>query len=555
MARVAAYLRRSSPGEEAKNYSIESQLEDITAWAEKDGHSLVAKYSDPGGKSYTLNRPVLNQMMDDARQEKFDILAVWRFDRLSRIQEQSVVAIYLLKQYDVKVVSVTQPLPDGPMGTMMLNSYQLGSELELEGIRERTYRGKRKRVHSGKLYVSFPKYGYQFTDQKKERYEPKPETAAVVQRIFVLYASGSNLRTICRTLTEERVPTPAQTLREMGFKNAQRPISSVWRLSAIYRILSDTAYIGRLVGFKRKNIRITRVHPITGEKTKIETRQDRMADDPDRYEYPPEVCPPIVSPELWQSVQERMSVAKERSSRNTKHPRDVLLRSGLGRCGWCKNRLSYSWHDDTEKYSYRCSELSKDREACSAPYAYTFKAETLDSACWEWFIEQITHPEQLRLVYERYQQNIDKVRITETAQIQAVRTLLKEAEREEDEYVLAVGRAGSDVMRDKFIAKAEEAHNRAEARKQDLADLETHLGQQETTAAKFMSIQQMTPAVVEKLRNASIEDKRLALYIYKVRAWLWGKQHNPPYAFTWLDEEPPCEEPSTDDFEFQPTIG
>lgn len=42
MARVAAYLRRSSPGEEDKNYSLDNQLSDIVAWAEKNGHEIVA---------------------------------------------------------------------------------------------------------------------------------------------------------------------------------------------------------------------------------------------------------------------------------------------------------------------------------------------------------------------------------------------------------------------------------------------------------------------------------------------------------------------------------
>ena len=116
MARVAAYLRRSSPGEEDKNYSIENQLKDITVWAEQQGHVIVTRYSDPGGKSFTLNRPVLQRALADARDGKFDILAVWKFDRLSRIQDQSTVAVYQFKQANVGVISITQPLPDGPGG-------------------------------------------------------------------------------------------------------------------------------------------------------------------------------------------------------------------------------------------------------------------------------------------------------------------------------------------------------------------------------------------------------------------------------------------------------
>lgn len=90
--RVAAYLRRSSPGEEDKNYSIESQLADITAWANREGHTVVRSYSDPGGKSFTLNRPVLQEVLRDAREGQFDIVAVGRYDRFSRMQTQAAVA-------------------------------------------------------------------------------------------------------------------------------------------------------------------------------------------------------------------------------------------------------------------------------------------------------------------------------------------------------------------------------------------------------------------------------------------------------------------------------
>jgi DNA invertase Pin-like site-specific DNA recombinase len=89
MARFAIYLRRSSPGDEDKNYSIEAQEHDIEArWTEYSQHEQVARYSDPGGRSYTLARPVLQAMMVDARARKFDILLVGRWDRFSRIQEQ-----------------------------------------------------------------------------------------------------------------------------------------------------------------------------------------------------------------------------------------------------------------------------------------------------------------------------------------------------------------------------------------------------------------------------------------------------------------------------------
>ena len=124
MATFAIYLRRSSPGDEDKNYSIEVQERDIRErWPEFSQHTLVERYSDPGGKSYTITRPVLQSVMQAAKARKFDILVVGRFDRFSRVQEQQAVAIYQLKQYGVQVVSATEPVPDGPIGTLIRSNY------------------------------------------------------------------------------------------------------------------------------------------------------------------------------------------------------------------------------------------------------------------------------------------------------------------------------------------------------------------------------------------------------------------------------------------------
>jgi DNA invertase Pin-like site-specific DNA recombinase len=55
-----------------------------------------------------------------------------------RNQDQQAVAVYQLQRYGVKVISVTQPTPDGPIGTLIRNNYAFAAELELYHIRERT---------------------------------------------------------------------------------------------------------------------------------------------------------------------------------------------------------------------------------------------------------------------------------------------------------------------------------------------------------------------------------------------------------------------------------
>jgi site-specific DNA recombinase len=196
------------------------------------GHEHVSTFSVRGGRSYELDRPSLNQLIQAAKRREFDLVAVWRYDRFSRDEEQAIIAVHLLKQHGIRLVSVTQSLPDGLPGTVMLARHNFVSAPELQGIRARIAEGKLKRVRSGKLLIaSTAKYGYQFVGEKKERYEPHPLTAPVVQRIFDEVVGGKIIRGIAEMLTEEGVPTPSEAMARDGIRYKGGKVAFRWRAS------------------------------------------------------------------------------------------------------------------------------------------------------------------------------------------------------------------------------------------------------------------------------------------------------------------------------------
>jgi Recombinase/Resolvase, N terminal domain len=299
--------------------------------------------------------------MQAAKRREFDLVAAWRFDRFSRDQDQTIIAVFMLKQHNVKVVSVMQPLPDGPIGIMLLSTYQFGARLELDGIRERIDIGKVKRVRSGKLYATaFPKYGYMFADAKKERYIANPDTAPVVQRIFTEYATGGSIRSLRYKLTNDGIPTPAFYLSTHSYyaerwKAGKRSVGKSWRISTLKKILSDSAYMGKLVGLRTKLAPLPIVDPLTGETRFSKRRITRDLDDARRFEYGPDVCSPLISEELFNTVQDRLKENQERASRNIKHPEEVLLRGGLVKCGYCGNSVSPFWNGYSKRPESPCS--------------------------------------------------------------------------------------------------------------------------------------------------------------------------------------------------------
>lgn len=535
MARVAAYLRRSSPGEDDKNYSIENQLSDIRTWASEHGHEVTEVYSEAGGRSYTLNRPVFQQMLADARANNFDTVCVGRFDRFSRIQVQCTVAIYQFREAGVEVFSATEPLPEGAVGEFVRNGIIFAAETELGNIRARTYGGKRSRVHSGKLPpAAYPKYGYQFADDKKERYIPNPETAPVVQRIFAKYASGATIRAIETKLTQEGVPTPFQVLKRMGRRAAKRGGEAEWYGSTVFSVLTDTAYIGKLVGFRTKYIQGTRIHPITGEKTPIKRKVVRSPDDPDAFTFGPDVCPPLVPDELFTEVQERLRLNKERASRNTKHPGEILLRSGLIRCGYCQGYVVPVWNRTGQVHRYACNNRMHYHRHCPAPTRFSVLTKMLDEVVWDWFIEQLSHPELIAPAYESYRDGVGTLAEQRDHELAATEAAIQDAQEQEESYLAAVGSARSDAMRARFVNLAEDAHDRLLELEDALRKLERDSRTTEQECAVIKAFAEAAPQAVERLKSTSLEDKREALYRCKVQVTLWAKEHDPQWTISWL---------------------
>ena len=238
--------------------------------------------------------------------------------------------------------------------------------------------------------MSFPKYGYVFADETKERYTPDPETAPVVQRLFVLYASGMSLRALGTQLTEEGIPTPAMYMAQhYGFKNRGKPVASGWRIGTLYRMLTDTGYIGKLIGNEYSYTHTVRFHPITRQPMDRVEKTLRTPDDPLRFAYGEDVCPALVSIDLWNRAQELLAVNKERASRNIIKPHNLVLRNGLGRCGYCGRALAVSWSKQTNNHRYACAARAKNDNSCPAPAKYSMSADTLDTAAWEWFMHKL----------------------------------------------------------------------------------------------------------------------------------------------------------------------
>lgn len=111
------YARYSSDSQ--REESIEGQLRECYAFAEKQGISIMDTYIDRALSAKTDNRPAFQQMIKDSAKQKFDLIIVWKLDRFARNRYDSARYKNTLKKNNVKVVSATENISDGSEGILL----------------------------------------------------------------------------------------------------------------------------------------------------------------------------------------------------------------------------------------------------------------------------------------------------------------------------------------------------------------------------------------------------------------------------------------------------
>ena len=139
--RVSTVSRRRLGDELVFDQRPEVQAEPLCKLAERRGWSVTRVYTDRTSGTATA-RPALTELMADARRGRFDVLMIWRFDRLSRSVPHFLQIVNELRQLGIELVSHEQSLDTTTaMGKFTLTMFAALAELEREVIRERVQAG------------------------------------------------------------------------------------------------------------------------------------------------------------------------------------------------------------------------------------------------------------------------------------------------------------------------------------------------------------------------------------------------------------------------------
>jgi site-specific DNA recombinase len=311
MNRVCLYLRISTD-EDHQPTSLGTQRERLERYCQamEDWHVVHAFEDQASG--VTLDRPGLTQALGLARERRFDLLLVYRVDRLSRKVRQLAGLAEELDRLGIVLKSTTEPFDTGSAaGRMMLQMLGVFAEFEHATIVDRVTAGLERRVREGRWMSGRTPYGY---TRDKGLLVPDPVKAPIVRRIFHLYAEGKlGTTAIARTLEAEGAPAP----RKHG-----------WSPNALQLILANPANRG-LVRWNGET------HPGLHE--------------------------PLVDEETFERAQEILRRRGKDASLRRGNASGFLL-SGLLRCHHCgRAYVGTSAHGRSSRYTYY---------ACSTRYKY-----------------------------------------------------------------------------------------------------------------------------------------------------------------------------------------
>lgn len=224
MPAAVIYARYSSDRQRAA--SIEQQVQECSAYAEREGFDVVHVYSDEAISGRTDQRDAFLQMVDDAKLGTFEAVIVYKLDRFARNRYDAAMYRHKLKGCGVRVISAMELIPDTPEGRLMEAMMEGVAEWYSADLSQKVTRGMRANAEKC-LTNGQPVFGY--TTAPDGTYMRDDPAAQEVVRIFELWSQGYTAQEICDLLAARGV------LNQYG-----KPCQPGW----LRRLVRDERYLG-----------------------------------------------------------------------------------------------------------------------------------------------------------------------------------------------------------------------------------------------------------------------------------------------------------------------
>lgn len=381
--KVAIYCRVSTTEQAEEGYSIDEQNIKIREYCEREGHEIYNLYEDRGisGKNIT-NRPGIKQLLQDATENKFDLVIVWKLNRISRKLLDILNIVELLNKHNIAFRSLTENFEtETPSGKLQLNIMGAIGEFERETIAENVKMGLLARAKEGRWNGGVV-LGYDLVELNNEGKKRKntvlkinEKEANTVRRIFELYSQGHGYKAVVNRINKE------------GHKTKR---NGEFAVSTVKEILQNPVYIGKI----RYNVRQD-----WSKKRRNNINANPILSDG--------IHEPIIDVETWNKVQ---VILKERSKKHNKvydceFPLTGILKCPVCGAGMTINRSTAKRKDGTRRINeyYSCGNWkNKGTAVCNSN---SIRVEVADEYVLNKIMDLINNESILRKVVDNINNN------------------------------------------------------------------------------------------------------------------------------------------------------
>ena len=432
MKRVRMLLRVSSNQqlEADGDLSVQRQLVKDYIFSQSDWQLDEKEYfegSNSGYKNAVADRNILQEALQDAKAKEYDILVVYKDDRIGRRMWEIGAYVMSLKSFGVDIYTVKDgcisPESDDIMGQMMLAFRYGNAQKSSSDTGMRVKDTAQKLVQKGKFMGGKAPYGYKLELSGEVSKHGRalhhlvvvPEQAEVVKYIYELSLHKEfGAAKIARILNEHEV-----------YKN--RAPRDVWKCGTIVSILTNPIYAG-YTAYKRRE-------RIDGRYHKLESRDWIYAEKPD-----PEIT--IIDENVWNRTQD---TRKQRGDKYIKSPenKDVtIIRRNSGmlalidvlHCGYCGRKMTngsrYNYWTIKDTGERRTSKIAiyKCQNAWSGvPHNKTsqYRADQIEPMVFEALAEYIGKLQENENVFTQIEENQNRQKVIKQSELDREQSELK----------------------------------------------------------------------------------------------------------------------------------
>lgn len=364
MKKVAIYVRVSTREQAEEGYSVGAQLEKLKLYCKSKEWIVIDEYVDGGFSGASTDRPALQKLIRDAYDHKMDMILVYKLDRLSRSQKDTLYLIEeVFKKNNVDFSSMNENFDTStPLGMAMVGILSVFAQLERSQIQERMMMGKDQRAKAGLHHGGMTPIGYDY-DPHSDQLTINEYEAMQVKMIYERFLSGDNFEKIRKSMEGAYTTKYGNSYDTTKF---------------VRRVLRNPIYMGKI-----------------RNKGEIYDGQHKA----------------IISEEIWKKAQVMYDMILKNGSNAPQKPysRTTLL-GGLLYCGNCGSKYGGNSFRSVYKGKRRCyltyscygrmkdKRMGKDHTCQNDHYTREF----LESAIWDQILQlQIEYEEEKKTPFKQ----------------------------------------------------------------------------------------------------------------------------------------------------------